>query len=82
MRGTGKILGGAGSLPRDCWISDLSDGGARLHSEADIPDHFTLALPDGVQRECRTVWRLEHETGVAFTGGLIPGFGKRAAGPA
>jgi hypothetical protein len=82
MRGMGKISGGVGSLPRDCWISDLFDGGARLHSEADIPDHFTLTLPDGVQRECRIVWRLEHEVGVAFTGGFMPGFGKRAAGRA
>jgi len=82
MRGMGKILGAVGSLPRDCWISDISDGGARLHSEADIPDQFTLTLPDGGQRECRIVWWLEQEVGVAFTSGFIPGFGKRAAGGA
>jgi len=37
MRGMGKILGGAGSLPRDCWISDISDGGVwRLGHEAGV----------------------------------------------
>ena len=80
MRGMGKILGGAGSLPRDCWISDISDGGARLHSEAEIPDEFSLVLPEGGRRECRVVWRLGHEVGVAFSDGFMPGFGQRAAG--
>jgi hypothetical protein len=80
MRGIGKILGGAGSLPRDCWISDISDGGARLHSEADIPDEFALVLPGGSRRECRVVWRLGHEAGVAFSDSFTPGFGQRAAG--
>ena len=80
MRGMGKILGGAGALPRDCWISDVSDGGARLHSEADVPDEFALMLPDGVRRECRVVWRLGPEAGVAFADGLMPGFGQRTAG--
>jgi len=80
MRGMGKILGGAGALPRDCWISDVSDGGARLHSEADVPDEFVLALPQGGRRECRVVWRLGHEAGVAFTDSFMPGFGQRAAG--
>ena len=79
MRGIGKILGGSGSLPRDCWITDISDGGARLHSEADVPDEFVLALPTGSRRECRVVWRLGHEAGVAFTDGVMPGFGQRAA---
>jgi PilZ domain-containing protein len=80
MRGMGKILGGTGSLPRDCWISDISDGGARLHSEADIPDEFVLALPQGGRRECRVVWRLGHEAGVSFTDSFMPGFGQRTAG--
>ena len=80
MRGMGKILGGTGSLPRDCWISDISDGGARLHSEADIPDEFVLALPQGGRRECRVVWRLGHEAGVSLTDSFMPGFGQRTAG--
>jgi len=47
--GLAKIQTGTGSLPRDCWVSDISDGGVRLHSErTDVPDEFTLVLP-GVQ---------------------------------
>lgn len=80
MRGMGKILGGSGSLARDCWISDISDGGARLHSEAEIPDDFALVLPGGSRRECHVVWRLGHEVGVAFSDGIVPGFGQRTAG--
>jgi hypothetical protein len=79
VRGMGKILGGPGSLPRDCWISDISDGGARLHSEGDIPDEFVLMVPGGSRRECRVVWRLGHEAGVAFTDSFMPGFGQRTA---
>ena len=79
MRGSGKILTTAGSFPRDCWITDISDGGARLHSEADIPQEFALILPAGERRECRVVWRLGSEVGVAFTDHFIPGFGKRTA---
>lgn len=79
MRGMGRILGGAGSLPRDCWISDISDGGARLHSEAEIPDEFALVLPGGTRRECRVAWRLGHEAGVAFADSAVPGFGERMA---
>jgi hypothetical protein len=79
VRGMAKILGGAGSLPRDCWISDISDGGARLHSEADIPAEFALVLPSGTRRDCRVVWRLGHEAGVAFSDSFTPGFGQRTA---
>jgi hypothetical protein len=81
IRGMGKILSSAGSLPRDCWISDISDGGARLHSEGDVSNNFALVLPGGSRRECRVVWRLGHEVGVAFTDSFMPGFGKRTAGP-
>src|SRR2546430_9528699 len=59
-RGLAKMQTGAGSLPRDCWISDISDGGVRLHSERmDVPDDFTLVLPGpNGRRECRVVWRV------------------------
>jgi hypothetical protein len=67
--GVGTILGAAGSLPRECWITDMSESGARLHSEADVPDEFALVLPSGNQRECRVVWRLGNEAGVTFTDG-------------
>jgi hypothetical protein len=80
VRGMAKIVGSAGSLARECWISDISDSGARLHSEAGVPEEFALVLPGGGRRECRVVWRLGHEAGVAFTDGFIPGFGQRTAG--
>jgi hypothetical protein len=51
-------------------ITDISDGGARLYTEADMPPTFTLAVSaDGgdTRRECRVVWRLGGEYGVAFT---------------
>ena len=82
MRGLGKIQTGTGSLPRDCWISDLSDGGVRLHSETAVPDEFILVLPgrNGGRRECRVIWRLEHEIGAEFIDAFAPGFAQRVAG--
>jgi hypothetical protein len=81
MRGLGKIQAGTGSLPRDCWVSDVSDGGVRLHSEFEVPDEFILALPGhgGGRRECRVVWRLGHEIGAEFVDAFAPGFARRVA---
>ena len=81
-RGLAKIQTGAGSLPRDCWISDISDGGVRLHSERmDVPDDFTLVLPGpNGRRECRVVWRLGHEIGAEFIDRFAPGFAQQVAG--
>ena len=76
LRGLAKIVLGAGSLPRDCWISDISDGGVRLHSEVDVPDEFILVLPAG-RRDCRVVWRLGHEVGAEFIDAAVPGFARR-----
>jgi len=62
---------GAGSLPRNCFITDISDTGARLYSEADMPDAFLLSVFDDggeMRRECRVVWRLGGELGVEFAG--------------
>ena len=59
-----------GPLPRSCMITDISEGGARLYSETDMPDSFTLSVSgDGgeARRGCRTVWRLGRELGVEFT---------------
>jgi len=58
-----------GSLPRDCLLTDISDGGARLYAEGIVvPDHFVLLLTGSqtVRRECRVVWRLGNEIGVEF----------------
>lgn len=59
-----------GSLPRECMIIDISEGGARLYSDVEGPHRFTLAVfGDGadIRRDCRIVWRLGGEFGVEFT---------------
>jgi len=67
----GKIQVGAGTLPRDCLITDISDGGVRLHVEGyEVPDEFVLLLSgEGVaakERAYRVVWRLGYEIGARF----------------
>jgi len=62
---------GAGALPRSCFITDISDSGARLYCEADMPDSFILSVFDDgreIRRDCRVVWRLGGELGIAFAG--------------
>jgi hypothetical protein len=66
-----KFHSGLGSLPRECMVTDISDRGARLYSEAEVPEQFTLSLSgDGVdvRQECRVIWRLGGELGVEFIG--------------
>jgi PilZ domain len=56
--------------PRACMVTNISDGGARLYTETDVPPTFTLSVSgEGVKlrRECRVVWRLGGELGVEFT---------------
>jgi hypothetical protein len=80
VRGPAQLL--FGSLPRDCWVSDVSDGGVRLHAEGvDVPDEFTLLLAGRKERrECRVVWRLGHEIGAEFVDTGAQGFASRVAG--
>jgi hypothetical protein len=80
VRGPAQLL--FGSLPRDCWISDISDGGVRLHAQGvDVPDEFTLLVPPRRERrECRVVWRLGHEIGAEFSDAGAQGFARRVAG--
>jgi PilZ domain len=59
------------TLPRDCLVTNISDGGVRLHVEGvEVPDHFVLLISDGdrraVPRDCRVVWRLGFELGAEF----------------
>ena len=66
-----KVQGKGGStVPRDCLIVDISDGGIRIHAEhAEVPDEFIISI-NGVRperRECRVVWRLGFEIGAEFT---------------
>ena len=81
MRGLAKIQIGTGSLARDCWITDISDGGVRLHAErTDVPDEFILVLPGANERrECRVVWRLGDEIGAEFIDRFGPGFAREVA---
>ena len=80
--GLAKIQLGTGSLARDCWVSNISDGGVRLHAEGmDVPDEFTLVLTgNGGRRDCRVAWRLGHEIGAQFVDGLQSGFASKMAG--
>jgi hypothetical protein len=83
MRGLAKVRTSSGGLPRDCWVTDISDGGARLFAEAvEIPDQFTLVFADAScrPRECRAVWRLGHEVGAEFVDGTEFEYARRAAG--
>src|ERR1700739_1583150 len=68
-----KIQFGNGGLPRDCLITDISDGGVRLHVEGfDVPDEFVLLVSgDDVaakERAYKVVWRLGYEIGAKFLG--------------
>ncbi|HWS10096.1 MAG TPA: PilZ domain-containing protein [Xanthobacteraceae bacterium] len=68
-----KIQFGSGTLPRDCLITDISDGGVRLHVEGfDVADDFVLLLTgDDIgakERIYRVVWRLGYEIGAKFVG--------------
>lgn len=61
---------GLGALPRSCMVTDISPSGARLYSDTDMPETFTLSVTGedaDIQRECRVVWRLGGEVGVTFT---------------
>lgn len=64
-----KFQSGIGSLPRDCFVTDLSERGARLYAEGvEIPDQFVLSMTGeaSIRKECRVVWRLGGELGVEF----------------
>jgi hypothetical protein len=81
--GVAKIQARANTLPRDCLVTDLSDGGVRLHAEGvEVPDQFVLMFGrDGsVRRDCRVMWRLGHEIGAEFIDGQQAGFARRMAG--
>ncbi len=64
FRGEGNPISGS------CMVTDISDGGARLFCETEVPESFTLWVSVendvNVQHECRVVWRLGGEVGVEF----------------
>jgi hypothetical protein len=64
----------AGSFPRDCVVSDISEGGVRLHVEGvEVPDRFVLLMNDApgpaTPVDCKVVWRLGFEVGAEFLRG-------------
>ena len=67
-----KIQFGSGTLPRDCLITDISDGGVRLYLNGlDVPDEFVLLLSGHrVTQESKyqVVWRFNQELGAKFIG--------------
>ena len=78
-RKVAKIQCGNGSLPRDCTITDVSDGGVRVIAEnLDIPAQFTIIFGTGCPRQCRLAWRIGCEFGAEFIDGIeLRQFGKR-----
>jgi predicted phosphoribosyltransferase len=66
-RRVAKIQFGTSSLPRDCVITDISDGGVKVIAEyLDIPSEFTIILSTGSPRQCRLAWRIGCELGAQF----------------
>ena len=66
-RRVAKIQFGTGSLPRDCSITDLSEGGAKIIAEyPEIPSVFTIIFSTGQPRQCRLAWRIGYEFGAEF----------------
>jgi hypothetical protein len=62
-----KIQFGTGSLPRDCTITDMSDGGVKVIAEhPEIPPQFTIIFSTGRPRQCRLAWRIGYEFGAEF----------------
>ena len=56
-----------GSLPRDCTITDISDGGVKIVAEhLEPPSEFTLIFSTGNPRQCRLAWRIGCEFGAEF----------------
>ena len=83
VSGLAKIRSHTGALPRDCWVSDVSDGGVRLHAEhVDVPQEFILMFSGmgNRPRACRVVWRLGCEIGAEFVDRRDTGFARRVAG--
>jgi hypothetical protein len=66
-RSFAKIQFGTGSLPRDCTITDISEGGVKVIAEdVDIPGEFTIIMSTSRRRQCRLAWRIGHEFGAQF----------------
>jgi hypothetical protein len=66
-RSLAKIQFGTGGLPRDCMITDVSDGGVKVIAEhLEVPSEFTIILSGARPRQCRLAWRIGCEFGAQF----------------
>ena len=66
-RSLAKIQLGNGTLPRDCLITDISDGVVKVVAEhLEPPSEFTLIFAEGWPRLCRLAWRIGCEFGAEF----------------
>jgi hypothetical protein len=73
FNGRAKIHFGAGILPRDCTVVDISDGGIRAIAEnLEVPETFTIIFGTGESRECRLAWRIGWEFGAQYIGRVGP----------
>jgi hypothetical protein len=63
-----NVVAADGGIIR-CWLSDISEGGARLATaEAGaLPNMFVLELASNLSRWCRVAWRSDQAVGVQFT---------------
>lgn len=64
----GRIVFNEGHSTFTCTIRNLSETGAKLQvtSILGIPQRFSLAMDDGRNFECESVWHTETEIGVRF----------------
>ena len=67
-RNFAKIQFATGGLPRDCMITDVSDGGVKIIAEyPEIPTEFTVIFSTGQRpRQCKLAWRIGCEVGAQF----------------
>lgn len=66
-----QIRLGNGTPPCECLITDISEGGVRLHVEkCEVPEEFVLLLSGTdvgpKERVYKVVWRLGYEIGARF----------------
>lgn len=67
----GVIAYSGGYVTLHCVVRDFSETGARLAVEGSVeaPDTFALQIEiDGVEVDCRVVWRRGKEIGASFEG--------------
>ena len=74
---SGKMLyGGVNPTVIDCLIMEMSDGGARIETNApiDVPEVFVLRTNDNIERRARQRWAIGDQIGIEFLfdAGIVP----------